>query len=113
MNNQNNNAILINNQMQTQLQLQTQMQLQTQTLHNKGVKSPKCKKEQCQEFMIELQEKCEKNLPSLKKLKKINDDNIIIPTIRNELYIVEYHLFSIFVYKYRVYYFYFLFNMSI
>jgi hypothetical protein len=79
MNNQNNNANLINNQMQPH------------PSHNKVVKSPKCKKEQCEEFMIELQENCEKNIPSLKKLKKINDENIIIPTIETIHLLLEHN----------------------
>jgi hypothetical protein len=79
MSNQNNTG-LINNQVQLQTQMQQQMQQQLQ-MQNKTSKIYKYKKEQCEEYMISLMEKCEKTIPQIKKATKINDENIVIPTI--------------------------------
>jgi hypothetical protein len=58
-------------------------------LHNKNLKSPKYKKDQGDEYLASLIEKCEKSIPQMKKTKKINDENIIIPTIESYNLLLE------------------------
>jgi hypothetical protein len=43
------------------------------------------------EYMSNIIEKCEKNMPTIKKPVKINDDNIVIPTIKNYDDITKYN----------------------
>jgi len=44
-------------------------------------KSPKSKKDQAEDFMNTLHQKCEQLIPPTKKLQKISDENIVIPTM--------------------------------
>jgi hypothetical protein len=46
-----------------------------------NVKSPKSKKDQAEEFMNTLHQKCEKLMHTSKKVQKISDENIVIPTM--------------------------------
>ena len=48
---------------------------------NLNQKSPKSKKDQAEEFMNVLHQKCEKLMSPPKKLQKISDENIIMPTM--------------------------------
>jgi len=48
-------------------------------------------KDTIDEYMISITDKCDKLMPTIKKLIKINDDNIIIPTINNYYDITKYN----------------------
>ena len=60
---------------------------------DKPIKSPKCKKDQSEEYINILQQKCEKLIPFIKKTQKISDENIIIPNLNtyNELFNYNYN----------------------
>jgi len=66
-------------------------QMLTLQMPSKQIKSPKYKKDQSDEYMSNLIEKCEKSIPQTKKTKKINDENIIIPTIENYVSLIEHN----------------------
>jgi hypothetical protein len=51
--------------------------------NNKSLKMSKCTKDQIEEYIMLLQQKCENSIPIIKKLLKISDENIIIPTINS------------------------------
>lgn len=62
-------------------------------IENKPIKSTKSKKDQNEEYMNILQQKCEKLIPVIKKTKKITDETIIMPDLNtyNELFKYNYN----------------------
>ena len=65
------------------MNLNTLIQNQNLILQEKQGKqqSPKSKKDQAEEFMNTMQQNCEKSMLPLKKVQKISDENIVIPTM--------------------------------
>jgi hypothetical protein len=65
------------------------------TIQNKNKYKPqKLNKEQCEEYMNLLQQKCEKMMPPIKKLNKnnkITDENIFIPSVISFDYLFDYN----------------------
>jgi hypothetical protein len=62
-------------------------------MNNNANKCVKFNKEQSEEYMNILQQKCEKIIPTIKKTQKINDENIVIPNLNthNELFNYNYN----------------------
>jgi hypothetical protein len=59
--------------------------------NNLNIKAFKCTKDQSEEYMNLLQQKCENSILQNKKLKKINDENIVIPNINNFHSLLDYN----------------------
>jgi len=58
---------------------------------NLSEKSPKSKKDQAEDFMNILHQKCEQLICPPKKLQKINDENIVIPTMETYEILLDYN----------------------